>query len=91
VILDTKIKKIGKGDYSDGKINLPDAFSDLFKKYRIELVESEQEKFISIYFIKNDIDFFTYTIYNSHIDNNLQEGFKLAIEKLVYIESQIND
>jgi hypothetical protein len=91
MILDVKIKKIGKGDYQDSKLQLPDDCAEILDGFKLELLEYEQDDSLTIYFLKNEIDFYSYTIYNPKNKTNLLDGFKTAIEKLKQLKEQIND
>lgn len=87
MIKKAKIKKLGQRNYTESKINLPDSCKDLIEKYNIEMVESDNKNMLSIYFLKDGVDFFSHTIYNYKDEYNLREGFKYAVEKVKSLEN----
>lgn len=81
-----KIKMIGKKDFSEVKIILPDSCSPYLEKYSIEMIEHSCPECLCIYFQdKNDLnnDVVSHTVNNHKIGNNTPNGFKAAFEKLV--------
>lgn len=90
MIADIKIKKFGERSYRNGKINLPDSCREYLNRYKLEVIEMEPLKALCVYFMKEDVDFYSHTIYNYQNSENLREGFKTAFEKLKSAE-ELND
>lgn len=91
MILDIKIKTIGKPEYRDTKIQLPDECEKIIEGFKIELIEHHEGNLLTIHFIKDEIDFYSHSIYNSKDQYNFLEGFKYAFRKLNQLREENDD
>lgn len=92
MILIAKIKKIGDKQSNTTRIKLPDDCKAILEKYELDMVEFPTKGIMSLYFKKNDLDVYSYTINRYNNPLILKEGFKNAIDGLkLYDDALVDD
>lgn len=80
-MIDAKFKKIGTRNFSNIKINIPEAYKKLFTDINVEIIEIDNNH--CIYFTdKNNEDLVSVTIKDFQYNENMKNGFKKAISCL---------